>query len=100
MMSKSKKVQGNCFECNREIINENNNNKRFLISVNVLGSAGPLRFLVNEEDLVGGVIDTALKVYAKEGRLPVLGSHPDNFFLYCANAGSDGTYYLFIYLFN
>ncbi|XP_062152901.1 uncharacterized protein At4g22758-like [Alnus glutinosa] len=60
---------------------------RFLITVNVLGSAGPLRFVVNETDLVAGVIDTALKSYAREGRLPVLGSDVNGFVLYCADAG-------------
>lgn len=64
--------------------------RRFLITVNVLGSAGPLRFLVNEEELVATVIDTALRSYAREGRLPVLGFDLDNFLLYSANAGSDG----------
>ncbi|XP_059452376.1 uncharacterized protein At4g22758-like [Corylus avellana] len=60
---------------------------RFLITVNVLGSAGPLRFVVNESDLVAAVIDTALKSYAREGRLPVLGSDVNDFVLYCADAG-------------
>eukprot|EP00262_Sarcandra_glabra_P015599 TRINITY_DN484_c0_g1_i2.p1 TRINITY_DN484_c0_g1~~TRINITY_DN484_c0_g1_i2.p1 ORF type:complete len:141 (+),score=15.46 TRINITY_DN484_c0_g1_i2:118-540(+) len=62
---------------------------RILITVSVLGSAGPIRFLVNEEELVTAVIDTALRSYAREGRLPVLGSDLNNFLLYCANAGSD-----------
>lgn len=62
---------------------------RFLISVSVLGSAGPLRFLVNEEELVAAVIDTTLRSYAREGRLPVLGSDLNNFLLYSANAGCD-----------
>ncbi|GMY24680.1 hypothetical protein FCV25MIE_19922 [Fagus crenata] len=62
---------------------------RFLITVNVLGSAGPLRFVVNEDDLVAGVIDTALKSYAREGRLPVLGSDVNDFVLYCADVGFD-----------
>ncbi|XP_059644289.1 uncharacterized protein At4g22758-like [Cornus florida] len=71
--------------------NENQNVKknRFLITVNVLGSAGPIRFVVNEGDNVSGVIDTALKLYAREGRLPVLGSDVNNFLLYPANAGID-----------
>lgn len=62
---------------------------RLLITVNVLGSAGPLRFLVNEEELVAVVIQTTLRSYAREGRLPVLGSDLNNFLLYCANSGSD-----------
>ncbi|XP_057481919.1 uncharacterized protein At4g22758-like [Actinidia eriantha] len=62
---------------------------RFLITVNVLGSAGPIRFVVSEEENVAAVIDTALKMYAREGRLPILGSDISNFLLYPVNAGSD-----------
>lgn len=64
--------------------------KRFLITVTVLGSAGPLRFVVKEEELVATVIETALRSYAREGRYPALGSDLNSFFLYCANAGSAG----------
>ncbi|RDX84259.1 hypothetical protein CR513_34712, partial [Mucuna pruriens] len=63
--------------------------RRFLISINVLGSAGPIRFVVNEEDLVAAVIETALKSYAREGRLPVLGSDNTGFSLYCPHLGPD-----------
>lgn len=63
--------------------------KRLLITVNVLGSAGPMRFVVNEEELVATVIDMALKSYAREGRLPVLGSNLNEFLLYCPGASSD-----------
>jgi len=62
---------------------------RLLISITVLGSAGPIRFVVNEQELVAAVIDTALKSYAREGRLPVLGSDLNNFVLYCPNAGTE-----------
>ncbi|PIA42075.1 hypothetical protein AQUCO_02100139v1 [Aquilegia coerulea] len=63
---------------------------RLLISINVLGSAGPLRFLVNEEELVAAVIETAVRNYAREGRLPILRSDLNNFLLYSANSGTDG----------
>ncbi|KAL2558947.1 hypothetical protein Fot_03686 [Forsythia ovata] len=69
--------------------NQAEKGKRFLISVTVLGSAGPIRFVVNEEELVAVVIDTALKSYAREGRLPILGSDLNNFVLYCPNAGTE-----------
>ncbi|XP_050229784.1 uncharacterized protein LOC126678911 [Mercurialis annua] len=90
MLQKQKKSSDHDHNHNH---NNNSNNKkkknRFLISVNVLGSAGPLRFVVNEDDEVCGVIETALKTYSRGGRLPVLGSDVNNFLLYCANAGSD-----------
>ncbi|XP_062171130.1 uncharacterized protein At4g22758-like [Alnus glutinosa] len=69
--------------------NQNAKGNRLLISITVLGSAGPIRFVVNEHELVAAVIDTALKSYAREGRLPVLGSNLNEFFLYCPNAGPD-----------
>lgn len=62
---------------------------RFLVTINIMGSSGPLRFVVNEKELVSGVIDTALKSYAREGRLPVLGFEATNFFLYHPNSGFD-----------
>ncbi|XP_076885791.1 uncharacterized protein At4g22758-like [Bidens hawaiensis] len=62
---------------------------RLLISVTVVGSAGPLRFVVNEEELVANVIDTALKSYAREGRLPVLGSNSNEFVLCCPLVGTE-----------
>uniref|UniRef100_A0A5B6ZTN3 DUF7054 domain-containing protein n=1 Tax=Davidia involucrata TaxID=16924 RepID=A0A5B6ZTN3_DAVIN len=69
--------------------NQAGKGNRLLISITVLGSAGPIRFVVNEEELVAAVIDTALKSYAREGRLPVLGSDLNNFVLYCPNAGTE-----------
>ncbi|KAF8398990.1 hypothetical protein HHK36_014855 [Tetracentron sinense] len=70
-------------------IQKNGKRVSLLITVNVLGSSGPIRFLVNEEELVASVINTALKSYARQGRLPVLGSDLNNFHLYCSNAGFD-----------
>ncbi|KAK8522636.1 hypothetical protein V6N13_115595 [Hibiscus sabdariffa] len=69
--------------------NQGAKGNRLLISITVLGSAGPIRFVVNEKELVAAVIDTALKSYAREGRLPVLGSNLNDFLLYCPSAGSD-----------
>nr|GEY21409.1 hypothetical protein [Tanacetum cinerariifolium] len=63
-------------------------NNRLLITVNVVGSSGPLRFLVNEDDKVSNVIDLSLKLYARGGRLPILGSDINNFMLYVSDAGS------------
>ncbi|KAK6151065.1 hypothetical protein DH2020_015997 [Rehmannia glutinosa] len=64
-------------------------NNRFLITINVVGSAGPIRFVVNGEDNAGLVTEAALKMYAREGRLPIIGSDINTFFLYPANAGFD-----------
>ncbi|EPS67816.1 hypothetical protein M569_06958, partial [Genlisea aurea] len=61
--------------------------RRILISVGFLGSAGPIRFIVNEDEPVASVITTALKLYAREGRLPILGSDMNNFMLYCPISG-------------
>ncbi|KDP33166.1 hypothetical protein JCGZ_13431 [Jatropha curcas] len=75
---------------NKKSIDEKKNKKnRFLISVNVIGSAGPIRFVVKEDDDVSSVIDISLKTYCREGRLPVLGSDANNFLLYCPKAGFD-----------
>ncbi|KAL0450082.1 UNVERIFIED_CONTAM: hypothetical protein Slati_1564600 [Sesamum latifolium] len=65
-------------------------NNRFLITINVFGSAGPIRFVVDEDDNAAGVIATALKLYARGGRLPVLGSDINCFVIYPVNAGFDG----------
>ncbi|XP_061370236.1 uncharacterized protein At4g22758-like isoform X1 [Gastrolobium bilobum] len=94
-MVKKSALEKMVLQKNKNKGNNNNNedqktrSNRFLVNINILGSAGPIRFVVNEKDLVSGVIDTALKSYAREGRLPVLGSDANNFFLYCANAGFD-----------
>ncbi|GMJ13379.1 hypothetical protein like AT1G70780 [Hibiscus trionum] len=69
--------------------NQGPKGNRLLVSITVLGSAGPIRFVVNEEELVADVIDTALKAYAREGRRPVLGSDMNAFFLYCPSVRSD-----------
>ncbi|KAI8000385.1 hypothetical protein LOK49_LG09G01449 [Camellia lanceoleosa] len=50
-----------------------------LVIITVLGSAGPIRFIVHEGKLVAAVIETALKSYAREGRLPMLGSNLNDF---------------------
>lgn len=62
---------------------------RILISVNVIGSAGPIRLVVNTEELVATVVDSILRTYARAGRLPVLGTNTDNFYL---SAGGEGNY--------
>ncbi|CAF2061741.1 unnamed protein product [Brassica oleracea] len=51
---------------NKQKKNQNAKGNRILISVTVLGSAGPIRFVAYEEDLVASVVDTALKCYARE----------------------------------
>ncbi|KAF1891270.1 hypothetical protein Lal_00001413 [Lupinus albus] len=83
-----------------------NNNVKFLITINIVGSTGPLRFLVNERDHISRVIGSALKHYAREERLPVLGFDASNFLLCRVDAEFDGKfltllqniYSLFIFL--
>ncbi|RDY14173.1 hypothetical protein CR513_00791, partial [Mucuna pruriens] len=84
LLSKQKKNQNQ-----KQNQNQNPKATRLLISINVLGSAGPIRFVVNEDDPVASVIDTALKSYAREGRLPILGNNNTAFALYCPHLGSD-----------
>ncbi|KAI3500205.1 hypothetical protein L1887_36023 [Cichorium endivia] len=68
--------------------NANVKNNRFLIIVNVVGSSGPLRLVVNQDDKVSTVINSSLKLYARGGRLPVLGSDFKDFMLYASIEGS------------
>ncbi|EPS58723.1 hypothetical protein M569_16091, partial [Genlisea aurea] len=63
--------------------------RRILVSLTVIGSAGPIRFVVDEDETVSAVIRTALKLYAREGRLPLLGTDINNFMLYCPVSGSE-----------
>ncbi|TVU42307.1 hypothetical protein EJB05_08704, partial [Eragrostis curvula] len=62
---------------------------RVLVTVTVLGSAGPLRFLVDEGETVAGLIRAALRCYARKGHMPLLGADPAEFLLYTANSRSD-----------
>lgn len=64
---------------------------RVLVTVTVLGSAGPLRFIVQEGDTVAALIRAALRCYAREGRMPLLGTDHAGFVLSTANGGSGGT---------
>ncbi|KAF8044752.1 hypothetical protein N665_7060s0001 [Sinapis alba] len=56
---------------------------KFLVSISFIGSAGPIRFVVREDETVSYVIEYALKCYAREGRLSLLGSDSSFFLLYC-----------------
>ncbi|KAJ7298913.1 hypothetical protein O6H91_07G057000 [Diphasiastrum complanatum] len=58
---------------------------KLLVTVNVIGSPGPLRFLVYSHDTVKRVIQLALKAYAREGRVPLLGVNYKTVDLCCAN---------------
>ncbi|CAI0546467.1 unnamed protein product [Linum tenue] len=81
------RLLGNVRECSNR--RKNSNNNRFLISVTVPGSFGPIRFLANHGDTVLAVIRGALKRYAREGRFPAIGSNPHDFLLYRAYTGFD-----------
>lgn len=66
---------------------------RLLIAVDVMGSPGSFKFLVNDGDPVSTVIATTLRNYSKEGRIPVLGTHVDDFLLYSTGGwGTSGQY--------
>lgn len=54
---------------------------RLLVSIKVVGSTGPIRFVVNEDETVTNVIDITLRCYARQGRLPLFSSHSTSFFL-------------------
>ncbi|EPS70443.1 hypothetical protein M569_04324 [Genlisea aurea] len=61
---------------------------KFLVTI-VVGrsSSGPMRFPVSGDDTVEAVIDKALEVYDREGRVPVIGSDRNGFVLYSADGG-------------
>ncbi|CAN1227860.1 Uncharacterized protein At4g22758 [Linum perenne] len=70
---------------NNKKIRKGTKTKKTLVIVNVLGSTGPIRLLVKEDDSVASVVDSALKAYAKEGRLPSLAGSNNHFILYPSN---------------
>lgn len=74
-------------------------NNRLLITVNVAGSSGPLRFVVNDDEKVSSVIDSSLKLYARGGRLPILGSDFKKFILYASDAGSGFILFILFFFF-
>ncbi|XP_050379654.1 uncharacterized protein LOC126796999 [Argentina anserina] len=61
-------------------------NTMMLIKISIVGSTGPIRFVVDKKELVATVIQRALKFYERQGRLPVLGSDLEDFVLYCSTA--------------
>ncbi|EPS58560.1 hypothetical protein M569_16253, partial [Genlisea aurea] len=63
--------------------------RRFLVIVNVLGSTGPMIFMVNGDDNVKAVVGKSLRQYAAEGRLPVLGNDSNGFHLCASASGFD-----------
>ncbi|XP_050907716.1 uncharacterized protein LOC127121179 [Lathyrus oleraceus] len=69
--------------------NNNININRILISINIVGSSGPLTFVVNEDDIVCDVIGKTLKFYARQERLPALKSDVSDYVLHCSNDVSD-----------
>ncbi|MQL99978.1 hypothetical protein Taro_032720 [Colocasia esculenta] len=60
--------------------------RRMVVTVTVLGSTGPIRFVAGDQDPVAAVIGTALRRYAREGRLPALGCDVGKFHLFCARS--------------
>lgn len=70
----------------------NDGGTRFLITVTILGSTGPIRLVVKGDDDATAVIGATLRIYAREGRFPPLGSDASSFFLYPAHAGFQGSF--------
>ncbi|KAL5102070.1 hypothetical protein RYX36_006397 [Vicia faba] len=66
------------------------NINKILISINIIGSSGPLTIVVNEVDAVCDVIDKVLKIYAHQERLPILKSDASECILHCPNDVFDG----------
>ncbi|XP_024528380.1 uncharacterized protein LOC112345565 [Selaginella moellendorffii] len=56
---------------------------KILVTITILGSSGPLRSIADINTTVEQVVETALRAYAAQGRLPVLGSNAKLFDLYC-----------------
>lgn len=57
---------------------------RLLISINVVGSTGPIRFIVKADETVKDVINSTLSRYGQQRRLPMFSSHcTSSFLLYC-----------------
>ncbi|CAN1227864.1 Uncharacterized protein At4g22758 [Linum perenne] len=77
---------------NNKKIRKGTKTKKTLVIVNVLGSTGPIRLLVKEDDSVASVVDSALKAYAKEGRLPSLAGSNNHFILYPSNYEASSTH--------
>lgn len=61
-----------------------------LVSVNVLGSPGPLRIVVDKNDSVQETVDFALRRYTAQKRLPALVEPTACFGLYCRNPDFEG----------
>ncbi|KAL9685686.1 hypothetical protein QQ045_023137 [Rhodiola kirilowii] len=83
------KMLGQKVKRNQNVNRKGKEQSRILISVNVGRSAGSIRLIVNEDDFVVDVIGRIMKIYAREGRLPVLGSDANDFLLFCPATASD-----------
>ncbi|KAG7615913.1 unnamed protein product [Arabidopsis thaliana] len=74
-----KKVEKSRLMMKKKIPNLTEN--RLLVSIKVVGSSGPIRFVVKEDETVTNVIDITLRCYARQGRLPIFSSHFTSSFL-------------------